>query len=103
MLPSERPAPPWGATCRVCGLAAAQGAPVLFRAWGVDYAHVACGWLRPDELEPHELAGAELRARAWEWACPSCKGVVVALARPAEGVDLRCPSCAAPSSRRATP
>ena len=97
MLASERAAPAWGATCRVCSAAVPAGAPILFRSWGVDYACVACGWLRPDEREPHELRGGELRRVFFEWACPSelggCGRDVVAEDRPAAGEDLRCPAC----------
>lgn len=103
MLPSERPAPPWGAKCRVCGEAVAAGDPVLFRAWGVEYAHPTCGWLRADELEPHELRGAEQLTRAWEWACPGCRVVVVAASAPSASADLRCSACSRPVAARHPP
>lgn len=35
--------------CRVCGGAIARGERCLFLTWGVEYAHLACGWERPEE------------------------------------------------------
>jgi predicted RNA-binding Zn-ribbon protein involved in translation (DUF1610 family) len=80
--------------CRVCGGAIVRGDRVLFRSWGVEVAHVACGWLRPEERAPHECSGASA-PRAWEWACPTCGRDVVRRDKPTDGADLRCASCAA--------
>jgi len=93
MLATERPAPPWGATCRVCNREITHGEPVLFRSWGVEYACASCGWLRPEEREPHVLQGGELRRVFWEWACPNCGRDVIGESQPASGQDLRCPGC----------
>ncbi len=35
--------------CRVCGGAMAKGESALFHQWGVDVAHVACGWVNAEE------------------------------------------------------
>lgn len=81
-----------GGVCRVCGLAIAIGTPMLYRSWGVERAHVACGWLRPDEYSPHEVKGGELRSVLYEWACPVCfRDVVAREVRP----DRRCRRCVA--------
>ena len=90
--------------CRVCAGTLAAGMTVLFRAWGVEYAHRACGWLRADEREPHELRGAHA-PRAWEWACPRCRTDVVRSAPPALAfASLRlCPKCRAADELGSTP
>ena len=79
--------------CRACRLPIAVGDQALRRAWNTDAAHAVCGWLRPDEREPHECSGAELRRRLFEWACPTCRRDVVRPAMPGPGDDLRCRAC----------
>jgi hypothetical protein len=76
-------------TCRVCRGTMLASMTVLFRAWGVEFAHRTCGWLRPEEYEPHECRGASA-PHAWEWACPTCKRDVV---RREVAIDRRCVGC----------
>lgn len=75
--------------CRACEVEIRAGSPALFRSWGVDVAHVTCGWLRADEREPHECRGA-FAPRAWEWACSTCGRDVV---RREVTIDRRCSAC----------
>lgn len=79
--------------CRVCDKTIAIGEMKLARPWGVEVAHVACGWLRADERAPHEVRGAELTRRLFEWACTACGRDVVANSMPAAADDLRCTAC----------
>lgn len=88
----EKTAPPWGCTCRVCGVGILEGELVLRRPWCSEYAHVACGYLRPDEKQPNEFRYPERWGSYWQWACPSCGHDVVASEKRD---DLRCAKCRA--------
>ena len=84
----------WQASaCRVCTLPIAIGVQAWRRAWCVERAHEACGWLRRDEWLPHEASGAELRCRLFQWACTECHRDVVRRAMPGAADDLRCSAC----------
>ena len=80
-------------TCRVCVQPIAIGVKAWKRAWSVERAHEACGWLRHSEYLPHEATGAELRTRLWQWACPDCRRDVVRRAPPGPYDDHRCSAC----------
>jgi hypothetical protein len=103
LRPTRRPAPDYGPDhtihCRVCDGPILPGEPELHRVWRVDsaretHAHPACGWLRPDEREPHIIASPFDRFARWQWACPRCRDVVVAEKQPVSGAGLRCAACA---------
>ena len=38
-------------TCRVCGGGIEAGAQALFKTWGIEFAHVGCGWETTIEKE----------------------------------------------------
>ena len=38
-------------TCRVCGGGIEAGAEALFKTWGIEFAHVGCGWETTIEKE----------------------------------------------------
>jgi hypothetical protein len=86
----EGKAPPWGCTCRVCGVGISEGEPVLRRPWCAEYAHVACGYLREEEKQPNEFHYPERFGAYWQWACPCCGRDVVATDKRDE---LRCKEC----------
>lgn len=80
--------------CRVCRGDIEAGAPVLFRAWHVEYSHVECGWLRHDEYEPHERTRPGTFSGYWEWRCPTCLRDACSVRQPDEATERRCGRCA---------
>jgi hypothetical protein len=82
-------------------MAIEPGDSCLFRPWGVEYAHVDCDWLRPEEKSVHELQGAELNEIFWEYACSHCGHDVVTRQKPDAGVTLVCPGGCKPYFREA--
>lgn len=86
-----------GATCRVCGQPIEVNAPSRHRAWGVESAHEACGWFRPDEGHcPLEVRRAGSFVTFYEWRCPSCGLDAVAHREPERDADMRCGRCKLP-------
>lgn len=89
-----------GGDCRVCGGKIAAYELALIRPWGTgEKAHVACGWLRPEEREPHETRIPERFGTYFEWACSSCGRDVIA---SKQKDDLRCISCRGPDVAKAS-
>ena len=80
--------------CRVCLEEIPAGTPVLFRAWHVEYSHVACNWIRPDEVEPHERTRPGSFSAYWEWQCPQCLRDACSPRAPDEATERRCTRCA---------
>lgn len=85
-----------GGTCRVCGGAIERGELVLFRAWHTEIAHVACGYVRRGEDEPHECRKPGTFTAYWEWRCPACGLDACALRAPRDGDPRECGRCAPP-------
>lgn len=80
--------------CRVCTEEIPAGSPVLFRAWHVEYSHLACKWVRDDEAEPHERVRPGSFNRYWEWRCPECGLDACSARQPDDVSERRCARCA---------
>lgn len=80
-----------GGTCRVCAEPVPARVPACMVGWRIGIAHELCGYLRPDEYEPHEVR-VEGR-RWWSWRCPQCKRDAASLERPEEGDPMECHRC----------
>lgn len=81
--------------CRVCGETIPADTERLFISWGIDHAHVACGWAKPEEREPQRFY--DHGVHVWRWACPVCNLMVFDTAEPPkkkDGTHARC-YCAA--------
>lgn len=79
--------------CRVCAETIEAGAPAWHRAWHVEFAHEACGYVKRGEEAPHECRKPGSFTTYWEWACPECGLDACAPKAPAPGRDLRCGRC----------
>ena len=81
-----------GGTCRVCLEPVPARVPACLVPWRMGIAHELCGYLRPDEHEPHEVR-VEGR-RWWAWRCPTCLRDAAAYERPSDDarVCMRCRS-----------
>lgn len=79
--------------CRVCGETIPRLTPIRSRQWHLEYAHSACGWLRPDEHEVHERRRPGTVFAYFEWRCPSCGLDACQVRAPREGDDRRCRRC----------
>lgn len=80
-----------GGPCRVCSEPVPRGAPAWHVAWRLGIAHELCGYLRPEEYEPHEVR-TEGRVM-WSWRCPTCKRDAGGLERPEDGDPMECHRC----------
>jgi hypothetical protein len=79
--------------CRVCSGAIRCGDRVRARQWHHEYAHEACGWLRPDEREPHERRRPGTVFAYWEWQCPACELDACSPRAPRDGDPRECKRC----------
>lgn len=92
-----------GSHCRVCTKPIALGEEQRRREWGIEKAHAACGWFRPEEVPadsdpPRPLVHARTRPgtafRFWEWQCPACGLDATSSLEPDDGTEVRCRRCA---------
>ena len=63
------------------------------RAWHVEHAHEACGYVKRGEEAPHECRKPGSFATYWAWACTECGLDACSLKAPAGGSDMRCARC----------
>ncbi len=80
-------------TCRVCGNTVRVDERVYKRQHFLDVAHVACGWLKRDEADVHEVRRPGTSFAFFEWRCPTCELDACHTRRPLDGDDLRCKRC----------
>lgn len=78
--------------CRVCARPIALGEERRYRPSFHEYAHVACGWFRPDERGIHERRRPGSDMSIHEWRCPSCLLDACDFREPLS-IELRCRRC----------